>query len=197
MTDTSICRSSANCEEPATAGTFGHYFCAEHFAEIDLIRRTWFSPDGVPYRVARNPDDAGPSMSDVAGQIREIVAEAQPRPVRRAEIASVLGLPKAHVVQACHVAAATRLVMSTTNGYVLAGSRSVEQRAREIAAVVQASGEDYVTVTRVCNAIGMKVDSSNLSRAIRRAVAEGWIIDARRGRAGGFEAGPAKLPAAA
>ena len=197
MPDATICRSSAGCAQKATAGTFGTYFCAEHFAEIDLIRRTWFSADGTPNKTPRDPSTAAPSISELAERVREIVAEHAPRPVRRSEIRAALGLPHAQVVQVCHVAANMRKIRSATHGYVLVGRRSVEQRARDIAEVVQSAEEDYVTLARVCAATGMAATSSSGPRAIRQAVANGWVIDNRRARAGGFEAGPVKLPAAA
>ncbi len=119
---------------------------------------------------------------------------ASPRPVRRAEIRSALGLPTAQVVQALHIACNTRLIVSTTYGYLIAGRRSVAQRARDVAEAVQSAEEAYVTLARLCAATGMSATSSSAPRAIRQAIGNGWIIDGRRGRAGGLEPGPVRLP---
>lgn len=119
MADSEICRSSAACERPATHGTFGAYLCEDHYAEIDLIRRKWFTVDGAPLRKERDPNDAPLSLSGIADAMVEIVREAHPEPVNRTEMRRTLGLPYATAIQAATIASARKQLVSTPTGHVL------------------------------------------------------------------------------
>ena len=114
------CRSSAGCERPATHGTFGHYFCADHFQEIDLLRRRWFSADGTPLRKERDPEDAPLSIGQVAEEFVEVVRQHHPQPVKRSDVRKALDLPHATVIQAAAIASNRRRIVSSNAGYVLA-----------------------------------------------------------------------------
>lgn len=195
MADSAVCRSSAGCLEPATAGTFGRYFCAEHFAEIDGIRQRWFGADGSPLRREREPGEAAESLSSVAQRIRDLVAAARPFPVHRDDIRKALKLPKEIQARASTIAANGGLIVSTPQGFILGGRRSAEDRARDVAEIIHAAGGEQVTMARLCAATGM-TPTGSASRVVRLALARGWIEDQRSGRAGGLVPGPVLPPAA-
>lgn len=119
MSDALVCRSSAGCSRPATHGTFGNAFCAEHFWAIDLLRRRWFTADGALLRKERNPEDAPLSIGDVAERFVEVVRQHHPQPVKRADVRRALDLPHATVIQAATIASTRGRVVSTNAGYAL------------------------------------------------------------------------------
>ena len=84
-----------------------------------MIRRTWFSTDGTVLRKARDPEDAPLSLSDVADQMTAVVAEAHPRPVKRAEMRRTLGLPHNMLMQAAALASSRGQIVSTKDGHAL------------------------------------------------------------------------------
>lgn len=120
MPESAVCRSSAGCSSLATDGTFGRYFCRDHFEEIDLLRRQWFSADGTPLRTQRDPAEAPLSIGEIADRFVEVVRQHHPQPVVRRDVRRALDLPHATVIQAATIASNRRRVISTNGGYALA-----------------------------------------------------------------------------
>lgn len=180
--DSAVCRSSTGCLEPATSGTFGTYFCAEHFAEVDLIRRTWFGADGAPLKRPRDPNEAPESLTEISERIREVVAAADPRPVSRAALRRTLRLPAEIQVAACTIGASRGRIVSTPSGFVLGDAEAPEDRALDLAAYVEAAGRP-VTVREASRALGIAETAGH--RLTRLALDAGLIEDRRRGGGAG------------